>query len=78
MSALPALYQDNNRYSTHWFRMPSGKVTSYRWREGEVQQKRALLPHGAIEIEDPFRKGAPLGGYTNNRQVYVAEVSRGN
>lgn len=78
MSALPAHYQDNNRYSTHWFRMPSGKVASYRWREAEAHEKRALLPRGTIEIEDPFRKGAPLGGYTNNRQVHAVGVSRGN
>lgn len=69
MSALPTLYQEGRKFSTHWFRLPCGKVQSYRWLAAEAGDRRAQLPVGTVEVQDPFRPGAPVGGHKHNALV---------
>lgn len=70
MTALPAIFQDSRPYVTEWYRFPTGSVISFRWSRETYHEKRKLVSKaGAVLIEDPFRKGAPVGGFTNNRRI---------
>ena len=56
-------YNDNylKEWETVW--ISDGKVTkSFRWRKRKPREKMKSYP-SFYRIEDPFRKGAPLGGY---------------
>ena len=51
-------------YNTIWFRLPSGKVQSYRFKTEQARARiEEMKQKGAVVLEDPFRKGAPIGGY---------------
>jgi hypothetical protein len=55
-----------NRVKVLWFKFPSGEVKSFLFKEDEYKSKlNKVLSSGGREIPDPFRKGAPLGGYTH-------------
>lgn len=69
MSALPSIYKEARRFTTHWFRMPDGQLQSFRWLLTEAKAKRAAMPEGAVEVQDPFRQGAPLGGHATNTPI---------
>lgn len=69
MSALADYFQVYTAaYSTEWFRFPDGTVTSYRFHRDTYQQKRkAVEDKGGVKIADPFRKGAPTGGFQSRQ-----------
>jgi vancomycin permeability regulator SanA len=53
-----------NRVKVVWMKFPSGEIQSFLLSEDNYKQKwDRILKAGAKEIPDPFRKGAPLGGY---------------
>lgn len=69
MTALSKLFQDHRAYVTEWFRFPDGTVQSFRFHRDRYQEMRsAVIRRGGVRITDPFRKGAPLGGYSDNRE----------
>ncbi len=69
MSALPAAFQDHRAFRTEWFRFPDAPVQSFRFHRDRYHEMRAaVIRRGGMQIDDPFRKGAPLGGYSDNRE----------
>lgn len=55
------------KYRCIWIKEPSGEVKSYRLEKEELKERlESILSSGAVQIQDPFRKGAPVGGFTNN------------
>ena len=64
MTALPSIFQDHRAYRTEWYRFPDKTVQSFRFHRDRYQEMRtAVIKRGGVRIQDPFRKGAPLGGY---------------
>ena len=48
-----------------WFKMPDGRTQSFRFNQDQASIKVGeLVESGATIISDPFRKGAPLGGFS--------------
>lgn len=51
-------------FQIFWFKLASGETVSYRFSREESSEKVGrLVESGAMIIPDPFRKGAPLGGF---------------
>ena len=62
-------------HRVRWYRAPNGHMVSYQFnREENAERHRAMLRHGHIEIENPFRKGAPKGGYGLDRCAAVPQI----
>ena len=58
------LFQDQRAFVTEWFRFRDGTVQSFRFHRDRYQEMRStVVKRGGIRVEDPFRKGAPLGGF---------------
>lgn len=69
MSKHAFTYNDNyqKEWETVW--ISDGKETrSFRWRIEETPQRMLAYPT-FYRILDPFRKGAPLGGYSDNKRI---------
>lgn len=66
---MSALFQDHRAYVTEWYRFNDGTVQSFRFHRDRYQEMRStVIKRGGTRIQDPFRKGAPLGGYSENRE----------
>lgn len=77
MGSLPATWQDNRYYQAHWYRLKNGKIASYRFcGDGAQEKHEKMLRKGAVEIEDPFRKGAPMGGYRGAECRALPQIPR--
>lgn len=51
-------------FKIFWFKMPDGETLSFRFnREEAAVRVGKLVESGAELLPDPFRKGAPLGGF---------------
>lgn len=61
---------EKKRAKTLWFRFPSGEIKSFLWKPEDIERRKMeKLSLGAIEIRDPFRKGAPPGGFGLNLNI---------
>lgn len=63
-------FQDRRAFITEWYRFPDGSVQSYRFERDRYEAMRTTVVRmGGIRIEDPMRKGAPVGGFDGNRSL---------
>jgi hypothetical protein len=57
-------FQDQRAYKTEWYRFPDGSVQSFRFeRDRYLVMRTTVVRMGGVRVEDPFRKGAPVGGF---------------
>lgn len=69
-----ALREPSHHWTVIWF-TKDNHVQSFRWRTEHAKHNKATyLAAGYSEIPDPFRKGAPHGGYPTHPNLLLTEL----
>jgi len=77
MSDINFMFKTRSKYVTRWYRLKDGRVVSHRFTiEADSERHAAMLRKGAVEHQDPMRKGAPNGGYPIAQCPRIPQVGR--